>query len=1008
MFSRLRITVVRSAALTCASVAACALVAPPASAAASAAGAAAAGQPGVSRPVVQPDGTVTGMVRSVAGAGLTGICVTALGRSAGQPAAHPAITRTGGRYLIAGLPAGQYTISYQACGQPGAYVSQFYGGAMLASRATRITVVPGQISSLRPVTLLPASRAALVAATAALARRSGPEAKKVKPAISGTVRDSHGKPLAGICVDANLQQGDSATGIGGIRTRKDGSYGIPGKFLQAGGWTVEFTTGCGSKANFAPQWWKFTSRENKATKVRVGKGSHVTGIDAKLVPGAALSGTVRAGSESGKGLPGVCVEVFGADSNFDVFQQAITGAGGKYLITGLGTGRYDVQFQPGCGSKGDYTGTSYPKAVAVTDGKTTKGIDAVLTLAGRIAGTVTASAGGAPVAGICVQAEGTGSTGGFAAVKTRVDGSYVLNGLPAGAYQVSFTGGCGNAGSFAPQFYNGQASPLTAGSVKVAAGVHVAGIDAAMAPGGTITGQVTSTSGKKLSGICVLAAPAANQLAAGLLGQALNDIGLLLGSGAVAHSGAYHLANLQPGNYSISFSSGCGRAGAGFGAQWFSPQGGDRQSLVFAGTRPVHGVDAKLAAEGSISGVIRNSAGKAVRGVCAVSVGLAGEPESLEVLGGDNPSSVSNKHGAYRLTGLAAGKYAIEFSPCGASRYAVGWYKQAASEAAAHPVTVRTGRTVTGIDQTMTSGSAISGQITSAATRKSLRRICVLAFDSDGNLVNEISQTQSGHYSIPHLAPDSYSVEFLSCEDSLLEVAVLGSEIQASAESKVASVLKSKVRVRGSVPTRLNVALPASGSLAGQVLAGSPAAPAGGTCAIATPVTGAGVPGLAFTGSGGRYLLSGLAPGKYQVEFSSLCAFGSGGLVPQWFDGQPSQSAATPVTVPLGGAVTGIGATLAADGGISGTVLVSGSPVAGVCVLAYPRSGSGAPEVSETDAAGGYQLGDLVPGGYVVEFTSGCGVASYHTQWYNGAASRAKATKVTVSADSVTTMINAH
>ena len=56
---------------------------------------------------------------------------------------------------------------------------------------------------------------------------------------------------------------------------------------------------------------------------------------------------------------------------------------------------------------------------------------------------------------------------------------------------------------------------------------------------------------------------------------------------------------------------------------------------------------------------------------------------------------------------------------------------------------------------------------------------------------------------------------------------------------------------------------------------------------------------------------------------------------------------------------------------------------------------------------GTYQLADLAPGQYRVEFSSGCGAAGYLTQWWQGAASRQKATLVDVTTGTATTGISA-
>jgi hypothetical protein len=78
-----------------------------------------------------------------------------------------------------------------------------------------------------------------------------------------------------------------------------------------------------------------------------------------------------------------------------------------------------------------------------------------------------------------------------------------------------------------------------------------------------------------------------------------------------------------------------------------------------------------------------------------------------------------------------------------------------------------------------------------------------------------------------------------------------------------------------------------------------------------------------------------------------------------------------------------------------------------VCVLAFPKAG-GPPTVGESGVNGSYLIKGLPPGQYVVEFTGGCGVVSYRTQWFDGAASRSGATPVRLTAGSVTTAIDAH
>jgi len=71
------------------------------------------------------------------------------------------------------------------------------------------------------------------------------------------------------------------------------------------------------------------------------------------------------------------------------------------------------------------------------------------------------------------------------------------------------------------------------------------------------------------------------------------------------------------------------------------------------------------------------------------------------------------------------------------------------------------------------------------------------------------------------------------------------------------------------------------------------------------------------------------------------------------------------------------------------------------------QQGAGSNSVTAVSSGGKYSIIDLAPGRYRVAFTSGCGATGYVSQWWKGAASRAKATLITVPVNKVTTGINA-
>ena len=89
--------------------------------------------------------------------------------------------------------------------------------------------------------------------------------------------------------------------------------------------------------------------------------------------------------------------------------------------------------------------------------------------------------------------------------------------------------------------------------------------------------------------------------------------------------------------------------------------------------------------------------------------------------------------------------------------------------------------------------------------------------------------------------------------------------------------------------------------------------------------------------------------------------------------------------------------SLGLDGAISGLVRGRGKlPVAGICVVAVPRSGAAAVMAVTTRAC--YRLIDLVPGGYKVRFEPGCGASGYATRWYKNARASSHPTVVQVTA----------
>jgi hypothetical protein len=941
------------------------------------------------------DGVISGTVDGPARVPLAGICVTASG-PAGVRAAR---TNAGGRYVLTGVRAGAYSLAYTDCASPDSYLPGRYPAPVVVNAA--------QPALLAPVSLTPASPARAIATENAYARshQALRTAAASRPLVSGTVRSAAGRPLAGICVQATvsitISAGPVSSSIGGLwvsQTDASGRYSIPA-FVGGKGATIRilFTDGCGSTGNYAPQYWRDAAIRHTATVLhQVTAGTTFSRIDARLTRGAAVSGTVRGGSATGPGLAGVCVFASGRDAQTGIDLSATTGAGGRYTLPGLGTGPYQIWFATGCGVKGNYIGSRYGRVHART-GATTTGVNGFLPPGATISGTVTSGEpDGAPVSGICVNLVNSSGSGDSAT--TGKSGTYAISRLTPGRYSVYFTGGCGNSGSYAPQYFDAEPAAGAASSVRVAAG-GAATADAAMQPGGTLAGRVTSPAGKPVAGVCVVPVSqqegdleAGNQAAAGIvLDTAFTDT-LTTNS-----AGQYSEANLAPGLYLVGFIQ-CGFSRNSLGPAWFGGNGSAPRWLsVNAGA--VTTLNVALPRSGAISGTVTAASGRALGKTCVVAA-PATMPESGPLADAfallpAGSSLFTTKDGGYTLTGLAPGRYTVSFARCNAGGYAPAWYKNKLAGQAPAFVTVRSGQTTRGINGVLGAGKSASGVIRSGSTHRPVAFACVIAVPGKSSLQAaldnpfslEVAATgKTGRFTLHHLAPGSYRLTAGQCAGGPLAFITEGLHVPAGKAAAPAVTLT----------------LPRAGSISGAVTA--PAADGGGAaaCVIATPVTGGGFGLSAAANAKGRYTITDLAPGRYQIQFTSDCVGGTAELAP---------ATASSVTV-TGGRTTTVNGTLAAVGDISGTVTAGGDPVAGECVAAFTSATASAPAATAiTGADGSYQIGFLAPGRYVVRFSTGCGDSGYATQWWNdtatGSPGAAGATRVGVVAGAASPGVNA-
>ncbi len=159
-----------------------------------------------------------------------------------------------------------------------------------------------------------------------------------------------------------------------------------------------------------------------------------------------------------------------------------------------------------------------------------------------ISGQVTDAATGTGLGGICVVAYSSGATGleAWPGAVTASDGTYSIGQLPSGNYSVEFSSGCGSSSDYLTQWYDN--APNQGSATLVASGTVAS---ASMVPAASISGAVTdSGTSAAVANVCVNAYVGGSTTPSGVTG--LTDA-----------SGAYTIAGLSAGSYSVSADPTC-------------------------------------------------------------------------------------------------------------------------------------------------------------------------------------------------------------------------------------------------------------------------------------------------------------------------------------------------------------------------------------------------------------------------------------------------------------------
>lgn len=598
------------------------------------------------------------------------------------------------------------------------------------------------------------------------------------------------------------------------------------------------------------------------------------------------------------------------------------------------------------GSCGITTGTG----ITVGGAADVTGIDFNLARGGRITGTVTASAGGAPIGGVEIRVT---ATNGRLAGSTRstTDGRYRVSGLAPGSYYVSTS----NNQGFRNEVWNNLpcepfCNPLDGTPVVVAGTATVAGIDFALDAAASISGTVRLGT-----------TPQANVPV-----ELYGAVGNLVRTTTTNASGAYAFAGLAAGRFFVRTRDTSGRADALWNGlpclgSACNVRNGTPIDLAAGASQP--GVDLVLTSPATISGTVTRLPGSTP--MSGVTIQL------LAATGAVALSTTTNASGNYSFTGLPAGTYRMvtRNTP---GLIDVAWPSTPCPSACnglnGSTITLTAGGSATGRNFTLDPGGSISGSVRQASPVAPIPGVTVQVYNSGGLPVAQVLSNASGNYEVGALPSGNFVVR---TQQSLGFADQLFNNLPCTGYCDLLSGTPVPV-TSGSGTGLVDFSLTGGLSISGRVR--DAATSAGIALARVTAFdVGGFVAGTAQADASGNYTIAGLRPGAYRLRTANLS-----GYVNQIWNGvacTPTPcliGTGTPVTLSSGN-VTGIDFNLTRGGTISGTATDTfNNPLPTGTAFLYGANGI---EITSAPVANGiWEFSGLANGTYFVLIRNSSGL----------------------------------